>query len=553
MKNQFLFKSVLFVLLFPFLTSCSVGFLAQKDQKIKLVGDSVGVIKVNGEADTLINNQLLVNKDGNIRQIEIERPGYKTEYVVAYPYKLNWAGYTTIGMNAGLLAIPAYLWGSVAVQMGVATSVAYAGVAGIIGSYWGKMATQWNTKFRDFDPEINLESQHIKISMRDSLGKEIRLKKVAVDIKPEKSEQYNLSYKNYKAEKLPAVNTRVKAFKGIKIDDTLFSDELNTILKNNGFIDTTGMVLKSGFGQNAFLNATVLGVKSISVPATVIPKDSRITGFVKISLEIKWELLDYYGNVQLTDTILSKSGEFVSYVEEANSDYYKDALRDAMETGLYTFMQKEKFKTLSMLEKSNHEVISDTLIINSPARYVKSIEEAAMATVTIKNSKGHGSGFFISEDGYLITNYHVITDTSKLEVIMSEGDRYPAKVIRYNKDNDLALLKVDKKGVLPFSMKDMPAYGMGKEIYIIGTPSAEDLSQTLTRGIISSVRKSANGSQLIQTDASISGGNSGGPMFNKDGQLIGIANAKLVGQGIEGIAFAIPAKEIFRALVLKVK
>jgi hypothetical protein len=431
--------------------------------------------------------------------------------------------------------------------------MAYAGIAGVIGGYGGSMLTSINPKFMDFDSNLTIPASPLKISVRDSLGKEIRLKKVAVDVKPEKSEQYNLSYKNYLAEKLPAANTRIKAFKGIKLDDTMFSDELNTILEKNGFIDTTGMVLKSGFAQNAYLNATVLGVRSISVPVTVFPKDGRITGFVQISLDIKWELLDYYGNVQLTDTILSKSGEFVSYIEEANSDYFKDALRDAMETGLYTFMQKDKFKTLSMMEKTTREIITDSIIIQAPSQFVRSIEQAAQASVTIKTGKGHGSGFIISEDGYIITNYHVIADTTKLEAILSDGGKCPVQVIRYSKENDLALLKIKKTGLLPFSLKELPAYGMGKEIYIIGTPSAEDLSQTLTRGIISSVRKSANGSQLIQTDASISGGNSGGPMFNKDGQLIGVANAKLVGQGIEGIAFAIPAKDIVKSLVLVLK
>jgi len=216
-------------------------------------------------------------------------------------------------------------------------------------------------------------------------------------------------------------------------------------------------------------------------------------------------------------------------------------------------MQNDKYKTLSKLEKSIETIITDTIYLNTPKLFAKSLEQAAQATMTVKNKSGHGSGFFVSEDGYIITNYHVITDTNKLEIITSEGVKYPAKVERFNKDYDLALLKIEKTGMLPFSLKNLTTYGMGKDVYIIGTPSAEDLSQTLTRGIVSSVRKSSNGSKLIQTDASINGGSSGGPMINKDGQLIGVANAKLVGTGIEGIAFGIPEKEIFRALVIVVR
>ena len=76
---------------------------------------------------------------------------------------------------------------------------------------------------------------------------------------------------------------------------------------------------------------------------------------------------------------------------------------------------------------------------------------------------------------------------------------------------------------------------------------------SLSKGIISSIRKQANGSKIIQTDASISRGNSGGPLIDKDGKLLGIVNAKLIGMGIEGISFAIPATEIVKGLAIKLK
>jgi len=79
------------------------------------------------------------------------------------------------------------------------------------------------------------------------------------------------------------------------------------------------------------------------------------------------------------------------------------------------------------------------------------------------------------------------------------------------------------------------------------------LSQTITKGIIYSIRKQANGSRIMQTDASINLGNSGGPLIDKEGNLLGIVNAKLVGVGVEGISFAIPADEIAKCLVIKIK
>jgi hypothetical protein len=552
MKNVIKVR-IIYLMLFVVFSVNSLNSINNKKQVINLIGvDSLQTIKVNGKPDTLINKQLKISKDGNINQLEVEYRGYKKVYKVLYPYKLNSAGYSTFAFNTAMFTIPFTCLGFVFFEISPFIPIGAFSATSLIGFTSGYLRVQSKPWYWDYNSQINLQSNILKIPIRDSLEKEIKLNKVAVDIKPEKYDQLHITYKEFLADNLPSVSFGL-GLRGIKVEQTQLLNELNEIMKKNGYIDTSGYVLKSGFKQNSYLNATVMGIRDVIVPNKISPTDSRITGFIQVRLEIKWELLDYYRNILLTDTIVSKSGEFVRYIDAANSDYYKDALRDAMETGLYTFMQKDKFKTLSMMEKTTREIITDSIIIQAPSQFVRSIEQAAQASVTIKTGKGHGSGFIISEDGYIITNYHVIADTTKLEAILSDGGKCPVQVIRYSKENDLALLKIKKTGLLPFSLKELPAYGMGKEIYIIGTPSAEDLSQTLTRGIISSVRKSANGSQLIQTDASISGGNSGGPMFNKDGQLIGVANAKLVGQGIEGIAFAIPAKDIVKSLVLVLK
>ena len=262
-------------------------------------------------------------------------------------------------------------------------------------------------------------------------------------------------------------------------------------------------------------------------------------------------MLDFYKKRIYTDTISAKSGEFVSFMSEANSDYGKDALKDAMETGLYTLMNKEKFKSLMKLPPTGPVDSLQSFFLDNSKTSVSSIEQAVQSTVTIKTSKGHGSGFFISENGYIVTNYHVIADSSKMEIILYDGTKYIPKIIRVNPSKDLALLKIEKQNITPFKLDETEVSSMGKEIYVIGTPSAEDLSQTLTKGIISSVRKQANGSRIIQTDASISFGNSGGPLINKEGKLLGIVNAKLVGMGIEGISFAIPTNEIGKGLFIK--
>ena len=113
--------------------------------------------------------------------------------------------------------------------------------------------------------------------------------------------------------------------------------------------------------------------------------------------------------------------------------------------------------------------------------------------------------------------------------------------------------KLKEKSIVPFKIPLSDNSTIGKEIYVIGTPSAEDLSQTLSKGIISSIRKQPGSTKLIQTDASVSAGDSGGSMIDKEGNLIGIVNSKVVGLGIEGIAFAIPAPEIYKGLSIQIK
>lgn len=545
-------KSIQFLLLFAIVfmfTGCSLGFLIEKNQKVTIEKDSLATIKINKKDPEIKDNKYILPRNGEPQQIIITRDGFKTQYGVCTPYKLSGEGIGTIAINAALIGVP-----FTAFSAGIEPIMApwFALVSGSIGGYFGYMLTLFSPKFWEYDRTIYMNGNMMRIPLKDSLSKEIRLNKVAIDLTPESSQDYVLNYKDYKKGKTKN-NVNVKAVNGLKIDDTYFSDELNTILKKNGFIDTTGLVLRSNYNQNDYLDATIVGYKWIYVPNSGRATDTRKTGFINVELNIKWDILDFYKKTIYTDTIKSKSGEFVSYVSDANSTYSKDALKDAMETSLYTLMNKEKFRSVLKLSKTSIVDTLQSMELQTAKNYVSSIEQAVQSSVTIRTPKGHGSGFFVSENGYIVTNYHVIADTAKLEVILNDGSKFIPKIIRFNKESDLALLKIEKNNIVPFNISNTESAGMGKEIYVIGTPSAEDLSQTLTKGIISSIRKQANGSKIIQTDASISRGNSGGPLIDKEGKLLGIVNAKLIGMGIEGISFAMPASDITKSLAIKIK
>ncbi|MGN1409436.1 MAG: S1C family serine protease [Eubacteriales bacterium] len=166
--------------------------------------------------------------------------------------------------------------------------------------------------------------------------------------------------------------------------------------------------------------------------------------------------------------------------------------------------------------------------------------------------QGAGSGVIISTDGYIITNTHVITDEStgrvadSITVRLTNGDEYDATVKGYDAEADIAIIKIEASGLTAAQCGDSDKLAVGEELVIVGNPLGE-LGGTVTNGIVSATQREieVNGVKmyLIQTNAAVNPGNSGGGMFNMKGQLVGIVNAKSSGTGIEGLGFAIPINE----------
>ena len=162
---------------------------------------------------------------------------------------------------------------------------------------------------------------------------------------------------------------------------------------------------------------------------------------------------------------------------------------------------------------------------------------------------GAGSGVIISDDGYIITNNHVICDDSgtnvadTITVRLTNGEEYKATAIGADADSDIAVLKIEAQGLTFAVAGNSDNLAVGEEVVVVGNPLGE-LGGTVTNGIISATEREmdVNGvtMHLIQSNAAVNPGNSGGGMFNMKGELIGIVNAKSSGTGIEGLGFAIP-------------
>jgi S1-C subfamily serine protease len=177
------------------------------------------------------------------------------------------------------------------------------------------------------------------------------------------------------------------------------------------------------------------------------------------------------------------------------------------------------------------------------------VKAAMKASVTvISQDKSHGSGVVVSKGGYIVTNHHVVDTSKTIEIQFSNGMILTGDVLGSSEKYDLALIKVNVSGLtaLPISMTTSTVE-IGEEVFAVGAPGDSELGQSVTKGIVSGKRVLED-VKAFQTDTKVSPGNSGSPLINMKGEVIGIINMKLIGEGIEGISFAVDAKYIFNVL-----
>lgn len=171
-----------------------------------------------------------------------------------------------------------------------------------------------------------------------------------------------------------------------------------------------------------------------------------------------------------------------------------------------------------------------------------------------ENQEGMGSGIIINEQGYILTNYHVINGAQEVKIIFNDKKEVSAKVINYDSGMDLAIIKVTDNNVKMPAVAELgssDALQVGDAVVAIGNPLGKELLGSVTTGVISAKDRqiqetdgSASKQTYLQTDAAINPGNSGGALVNSLGQVIGINTAKLGGNGVEGLGFAIPMNSI---------
>lgn len=201
--------------------------------------------------------------------------------------------------------------------------------------------------------------------------------------------------------------------------------------------------------------------------------------------------------------------------------------------------------------KSSTEALSIPEIVNKVKPAVVAISTKIQSP--FGEGEGLGTGFIFSEDGYILTNYHVISSSDQISIMFSDNTTAKAKIVNYDKNLDLAVIKIQGDVKVPgiVELGDSSTLQVGESVVAIGNPLGKELSNTVTSGIVSAVNRKIKAEDnteqtYLQTDAAINSGNSGGPLLNAYGQVIGINSAKISGgessgnASVEGIGFAIP-------------
>lgn len=265
------------------------------------------------------------------------------------------------------------------------------------------------------------------------------------------------------------------------------------------------------------------------------------TCFFTYSGDITFFIDNKFGKNEITKTIKVISGDYRENSEEICFDFITKILNN-----IYINPEVQTLlKSAISIKPSDYFLIDQKNIVST-------LKEAVKSTVTIKTKNGHGSGFCVGNGGEIITNAHVLGDETEIEVIMNSGETYKATVLCISKERDLALLKIDHQVDKVFKLTENIKPEVGQVIYAIGTPISLELGQTVSKGVYSR-QFSKDDLEFYQTDASINSGNSGGPVVDKEGNLIGVVVAKNIEQGTEGVGYCIPLFDIVKSLNITLK
>lgn len=230
-------------------------------------------------------------------------------------------------------------------------------------------------------------------------------------------------------------------------------------------------------------------------------------------------------------------------------DGKKYILLDSLAKNLETVEVNSNSQSIGIYSNTNSITKIVSKVSPSVVGIIGKLKESSSDYNETSDNMIFGTGVIYRSNGYIITNAHVVKDMDRIVVVLSNSKAYKARLKAIDESLDLAVIKIDKGGLQTATFGNISDVAVGQDVIAIGTPLSFSLRNSATKGIISGMNRSADGEyRFIQSDAAINGGNSGGPLVNMKGEVIGINSVKLVGFGVEGLNFSIPIDTVKYAI-----
>lgn len=278
---------------------------------------------------------------------------------------------------------------------------------------------------------------------------------------------------------------------------------------------------------------------------------SLFSDLTKDERTIRWEVFDReVGKVIYRHETTGNAEAEGIQNPAASYESIRASLKGLLAEPTFTTMLEQSSSLASFSSPGGHQI--PAIASSSKPLSIEQIASRSIPSIVwIRTPGGRGSGFLLDSSGLIVTNQHVVGSTFAVKVDLYDGSTRTGRVMKRDATSDLALLKLEGETTdipgLPICQTN--AIKVGESVVAIGNPLA--LSNTVTQGVVSGVRTVAT-RNLIQTDAAVNPGNSGGPLFNRQGEVIGIVTEKMSSRGVEGLGFALPIGESLQKLNVKV-